>query len=71
MIFFCLDLATTFCFVLMKKELITLLSTSVQVPATCIFQIVWEKGSSSMHGARFRFVVKGIEGYPSCSREIQ
>ena len=71
MIFFCLELATTFCFVLLKKELITLLSTSVQEPATSLIQCVWEKGSSSMHWTRMIFVVNSIEGNPSCSREFQ
>ena len=71
MIFFCLDLAATFCFVLLKKELITLLSTSVQVPATSLVQCVWEMGSSSVHWTRIRFVVNSMEGNPSCSREFQ
>ena len=70
MAFFCLDLAKTFCFILLKKELITLLSTSVQVPATCLIHFVRDSGSSSMHWARIGFVVKSIEGNPSCRREF-
>ena len=70
MTFFCLDLTKTFCFILLKKELITILSTSVQVPATCLIHFVWEKGSSSMQATHLRFVVKCLEGNPSCSREF-